>query len=80
MTDIKIVDITEPSRQLMCQVHENSPILFNGSRPYCPECYKEGKTNVGPHGGSDVCDECDGTGIYYIDGVPEPCICSEPQE
>lgn len=24
-------------------------------------------------------DECDGPGKYFIDGVPRPCICSEPQ-
>ncbi len=30
-------------------------------------------------GGSDECDECDGSGTYYIDGKPRPCICSEPQ-
>ena len=30
--------------------------------------------------GSDECDECDGSGIYYINGEPQKCICSEPQE
>lgn len=28
---------------------------------------------------SDICDECDGRGLYFIDGVKQPCICSEPQ-
>lgn len=37
-------------------------------------------TNVSPLGGSDECDECDGSGTYYIDGVPTPCICSESQD
>lgn len=30
--------------------------------------------------GSDECDECDGSGTYYIDGEPQKCICTEPQE
>jgi hypothetical protein len=30
--------------------------------------------------GSDVCDECDGSGTYYIDGEPQKCICSESQD
>lgn len=25
---------------------------------------------------SNVCDECDGSGTYYIDGKPQACICS----
>jgi predicted HAD superfamily Cof-like phosphohydrolase len=25
------------------------------------------------------CDECDGSGAYFIDGAPQKCICSEPQ-
>ena len=29
--------------------------------------------------GSDVCDECDGSGEYFIDGQPRACICSESQ-
>ena len=29
--------------------------------------------------GCDRCDECDGSGTYYIDGQPQACICSEPQ-
>jgi hypothetical protein len=29
--------------------------------------------------GSDECDDCDGSGAYYIDGEPQKCICQEPQ-
>jgi hypothetical protein len=29
--------------------------------------------------GSDECDDCDGRGYYFINGEPQPCICSEPQ-
>lgn len=32
------------------------------------------------HVGSDECDECDGSGVYFIDGLPQACICSEPQQ
>lgn len=28
---------------------------------------------------SDACDECNGSGKYFIDGEPQACICSEPQ-
>lgn len=27
----------------------------------------------------DCCDECDGGGTYYIDGVAQECICAEVQ-
>jgi hypothetical protein len=30
--------------------------------------------------GCEDCDECSGKGYYTIDGIPERCICSEPQE
>lgn len=30
--------------------------------------------------GSDKCDECNGSGVYYIDGEPQDCICKESQE
>lgn len=29
--------------------------------------------------GSDECDECNGSGQYFIDGKPQKCICTEPQ-
>lgn len=28
---------------------------------------------------STDCDDCDGSGVYCIDGEPQRCICSEPQ-
>jgi len=31
-------------------------------------------------GVSYECDECDGSGTYYIDGEPQDCICSERQD
>jgi len=29
---------------------------------------------------SNECDECDGSGTYYIDGYPQKCICAESQK
>jgi len=32
-------------------------------------------TNISKYGGSDECDDCDGSGFYYIDKEPNICIC-----
>lgn len=29
---------------------------------------------------SDICDECDGSGTYFIDGEPQSCICRESRK
>lgn len=34
----------------------------------------------GPDPDEHECDECDGSGTYYLNGEPQACICSEPQD
>lgn len=45
-----------------------------------PHRKKKTKEPLPPELGSDECDDCDGSGTYYIDNEPQACICSEPQE
>ena len=42
------------------------------------EALESGDYDVGIH--EDECDDCDGSGTYFINGEPWPCICSEPQD
>lgn len=48
-------------------LHEKAPEGESGDIYACSKC------DLG------ACDECDGTGVYYINRQAQACICSEDQ-